>query len=65
MIYRFRYRLVEWLRASRQAILPTIIALVALYFALYAIAGPKGFRVLADREQELAKVSAALAIEGC
>lgn len=62
MTYRLRYRVVEVLRASRQAILPTIIALVALYFGLYAFVGPKGFRALAEQEQKLAEKAAALAI---
>jgi|GEM_PF-3105932 len=60
MTYQLRYRIVEFLRASRRAILPAIIALATLYFGLYAVYGPKGFGVLDERERALALATAEL-----
>ena len=62
MMYQLRYRVVEIVRASRRAILPSIIALAALYFGLYAVFGPKGFQILHDREAELALANAELSL---
>jgi cell division protein FtsB len=62
MMYQLRYRVVEIVRASRRAILPTIIALAAVYFGLYAVFGPKGFQVLHERERQLALANAELSL---
>ncbi len=62
MTYKFRFRLVELLRTSRRALLPAIIALAALYFGLYAVFGPKGFYMLAAREETQALAAAELAM---
>ena len=62
MTYRIRYRIVEFLRTSRRAILPAIIALATLYFALYAVYGPKGFGMLGERKETLALSSAELGL---
>lgn len=60
--YRLRYRIVEFLRTSRRAILPAIIALATIYFGLYAVYGPKGFQVLGEREDQLALAAAELSL---
>ena len=62
MMYQLRYRIVEIARASRRAILPSIIALAALYFGLYAVFGPKGFQIMHDKEAELALANAELSL---
>jgi cell division protein FtsB len=62
MMYQLRYRMMEFARASRRAILPCLIALSALYFGLYAVLGPKGFQVLHEREADLALASAELSM---
>ena len=62
MTYRIRYWIVEFLRTSRRALLPAIIALATLYFGLYAVYGPKGFQILSDREEALALTDAEIGL---
>tara|TARA_R110002096_G_scaffold16012_1_gene54766 strand:- start:561 stop:944 length:384 start_codon:yes stop_codon:yes gene_type:complete len=62
MTYQIRFRIVQVFRVTRQALLPTIIALAALYFGLYAVFGPKGYGVLAEREKSLALATAELSL---